>query len=270
MSTKKVENFYDNFTSRFIKDYVYGNWRIKAQMEFFKNSIPKNASNILIIGCGSGQTARYIAKQCSNSTKILAVDISSKALNIANCLFKHSQVEYKKTNILTNNIGGKWDVIVLPDVYEHIPLCKRDLLHSKIRSLGETTKGRILLTVPSPYRQEFLRREYPDGLQIVDEVVDLKSLIKFADEVKGVLTYYNIISVWRVSDYIHVIIEREVHLGKKISTRFITPNKTKRPKNFLTRCLVYVLHKIRLTRITKYIRHIRVKRCLRENHSYHK
>ncbi len=135
MSTLDVEKFYNKFSSIFIRDYIYGNIRVQRQMEFFKNAIPKDAENVLVIGCGSGQTAYYIALRCAKKANILAVDISSEALRIANNIFRYDRIEYRKCNILSDSIDGEWHVVVFPDTYEHLPLESRKLLHSKVSKL---------------------------------------------------------------------------------------------------------------------------------------
>ena len=68
--------------------------------------------------------------------------------------------------------------------------------------------GRLLLTVPSPFHQKALTAR-GESLQVVDEVVSIEDLLKLASDIGGRLTYFQMISVWCVNDYIHAMIERD-------------------------------------------------------------
>jgi len=80
-------------------------------------------------------------------------------------------------------------------------------LHARLNS-ALTQSGRIVVTVPSPGKQESLRTS-GQGLQIIDETITLQDLVRLAEDVRGTLTYFNMISVWDTNDYIHAVVERE-------------------------------------------------------------
>jgi hypothetical protein len=105
-------------------------------------------------------------------------------------------------------LKGKYQVIILPDVYEHIPKMHRETLHAKLSNLL-SEDGKIVITIPSPGNQHSLYEKGP-GLQIVDKIVTLEDLVKLANDVGGTLTYFNTISVWETNDYIHAMIEKDV------------------------------------------------------------
>jgi hypothetical protein len=98
-------------------------------------------------------------------------------------------------------------VIVLPDVYEHVPIADRPAVHQRLDS-WLADNGRLILTLPSPAYQQFLRQR-GEGLQIVDEVVTLDDLQRLATDVNCVITHYALISAFRTNDYIHAILERQ-------------------------------------------------------------
>lgn len=206
MVVSPVETFYNNFSPTFIRDYVYGNERIDRQLEFFTKAIHPDTARILVIGCGSGQGTHFIAKWIAKKAQILALDISSENLRLARSLFSHTRIEYHQVNVVTEVIEGNWDAIVLPDVYEHIPLAARGDLHRKFNALL-SPQGKILFTIPSPGKQAALYAS-GEGLQVVDEVVTLEDLIEVGKAVEGTLTYWSTISVWNTNDYIHAVVER--------------------------------------------------------------
>lgn len=198
-----VEEFYNKFSAKFIEDLVNGNERVDQQLIFLQRAIPATTKSVLVIGCGSGQGAHFIATRVAKEAKILAVDISPENLRLARAVFSHPNITYFQADVTTDRMDGRFEVTVLPDVYEHIPINSRGILHDKLRTLL-AGRGRILLTIPSPQKQRSLP---PEELQIVDEIVTLQDLNELAVEVAGTLTYFNTISVWQTNDYIHAAIE---------------------------------------------------------------
>jgi len=219
----KVEEFYDNFSKKFIEDIVEGNERVEQQQIFLSRAIPANLRTVLVIGCGSGQGAYFIATRIAKKAKVLAIDISSQNIKLAQSMYPHQRVEYRQADIIKDSIEGQWEAVILPDVYEHIPKELRPLLHQKLAkhlSLG----GRLLFSVPSPGKQASLFAK-GEGLQIVDEVVTLDDLNLVAREVGGVLTYFNMISAWETNDHIHAVVDRTTDTVRRIGKNDQLPNK---------------------------------------------
>lgn len=205
MSTDpSVASYYEEFTPRFIDDYVRGNSRADRQVEFFVSAIARSARRVLVVGCGSGEVTRALARRLP-AVRFLGVDISSASIHVARRLFAHRRVEYRVADIVQREIEPSWDAILLPDVYEHIPTSSRAIVNEALGNLL-APRGQILLTVPSPQHQAHLREN--GGLQIVDEVVTVPDLLALCDSISGSLTYLNSIAVWRPHDYWHVVLER--------------------------------------------------------------
>ncbi len=202
----QVRGFYDRFSGTFVRDYVYGNRRVDWQLRFFKNAVPPSSSDILVIGCGSGQSAHYLATRVAKHSRVLGVDLSDENLRIANALFSHRRVEYRQLDVVRDRIEGKWQVVALPDVYEHLPRSGREVFHQALAALLTDT-GRIVLTVPTPAAQQAVLRQ-GKSLQVIDEPVTLADLTAMATAINGHITYYNEVSVWEANDYAHAVIER--------------------------------------------------------------
>jgi SAM-dependent methyltransferase len=201
----EVERFYNEFAPRLVGDLVKGNPRVKKQFELLRDAVPPGVAQILVIGFGSGQVAHYLAG-LTTSARIRGVDVSSENVRIAKALFEQPRVTFEQLDVTRQALEGSYDLIILPDVYEHIPLAARAALHKELtRSLAPN--GRLILTLPSPGHQKALR-EQGHGLQAVDETVTLNDLVCLARDVGGELTYFNSISVWRTNDYLHAVIER--------------------------------------------------------------
>jgi len=206
MERRAVGAFYDAFSNRLLADYVYGNKRVMAQLQFVREAIAPNTRCILVVGCGSGQSAHFIATRVARAARVLALDISEKNISIARSIFSHKRVEYLVGDILVDPVPGVWDVVVLPDVYEHLPADARGALHTRLRTLL-VEHGKVLLTLPSPGHQEMLRA-LGSGLQIVDATVTLQDLQRLADDLNAAVSYFALVSVWANNDYVHAVIER--------------------------------------------------------------
>ena len=202
-----VQRYYDLFSAKLLTDYVEGNHRLVRQYRFLKVAISPGTRNILVIGCGLGDVCRYIATRVARNARVLGVDISGQNIRLAQALCAHPNVSYRQLNATETSIGDAWDIIVLPDVYEHIPLDKRAALHRQLAK-ALARNGRILLTGPTPAKQQSLR-EAGEGLQVVDEDIRLQDLMILANDTGGTLIFYKMISVWKTHDYFHAIIARD-------------------------------------------------------------
>ena len=220
-----------------IRNYVHGNKRVNAQLALLRDAVAPSVERVLVIGCGSGESAHYIAARIAKHAKIVGVDISPEAVRIARKLFPHRRIEYRCENAVAGPIENNWDVIVLPDVYEHIPAGDRNKLHANLKvMLAE--RGKVLLTLPSPGHQTALH-EQGWGLQIVDETVTLNDLLILADDLDAPLVHYSWISAFQTNDYVHAVIEREADRVGLITPadRILLKRQKKLPNQFIRLCL---------------------------------
>lgn len=257
--SKEIETFYDEFSRHFIDDIVSRNERVQRQLEFFARSISKETRSVLVLGFGSGEGAYFIATKVARECRILGVDISTENVKLAQALFGHPRIEYRKADILSGTIEGNWDVIVLPDVYEHIPRESHSSLHARFNKLL-TERGRILLTLPSMGKQDALRAS--GGLQIVDETITLEDLRTMANAVGGLLTHFNMISVWETNDYAHAVIEREADRVREISDFDRILVKGWPPRSLWTRGIDFLGNRLHLFDLFRAVRRKRLEQKL--------
>lgn len=256
----KVEAFYDSFSRRFVEDVVQGNERIFLQLDFFARAIPPNVNSVLVIGSGSGQGAHFIATNVAKNARVLAVDISGNNLRLGQAMFPNERIEYRKADVINDPLEGHWDVIVLPDVYEHIPKEARRNLHLNLNRLLSSS-GRILFTVPSPGKQASLYAA-GEGLQIVDEIVTLEDLCLVAADVGGALTYFRMVSAWETNDYIHAMVERGVEQVKPIGDSDMLPIKGRRRPSLFNRGWNSLGSRLRLFELLQSLRRRRIEKKL--------
>ncbi|NJL05374.1 MAG: class I SAM-dependent methyltransferase [Chloroflexaceae bacterium] len=214
-SLTPIAQFYDESTHKRLRDYVHGNPRAVAAIQFALRHIPTGASHILDIGCGVGWSAWEIVRHQPAAT-VVGVDLSPRQMHTAQQLFPHPQLSWIVTDMTQQEAfqPNRFDAIVLLDVYEHLPVASRPTLH---QIFGHTLKdqGVIILTCPSVFHQHYLRTELPDGLQPVDEDVQLADLLQLAHDIEGEILSFAYQTIWRTNDYTHTIIQKRPPFGPK-------------------------------------------------------
>ncbi len=203
----KTAEFYDEFSKKLVSDYISGNPRVKAQLAFFEAIVDKSTKSILVVGCGIGDVTYKLAQKY-NFTKVVGVDISTQNINTAKKLFSGTNLEFRCLNIITDTLDDKWDLVLFPDVYEHIPTSTRSSLHESLSQIL-SKNGACAFTCPTVEHQAKLRKS-GEELQIVDEDVTLKDLDKLANDVGARLVFFSYICVWSNGDYFHSLISRGV------------------------------------------------------------
>ena len=223
---QKSKEFYNNFHTKLINDYLSSDPRIIAAIEFALKNIPKNAQNILDIGCGIGWSSYEIKKHYPKAN-VVALDLSDFNIKTAKKLFNQDGLNYGVldfTNPLNDNYNlikdKKFDAIVMLDVYEHISASERSTVHNALNNLL-SEEGVLLLACPSKYHQDYLRKEKPEGLQPVDEDITFNELGKLANDVGGDIISFTHANIWRYCYYSYTVIKKNHKFirRKKISKK---------------------------------------------------
>jgi SAM-dependent methyltransferase len=218
-----VKEFYSGFSHKFLRDYAEGNRRIDRQLDFFARAVPATAARILVIGCGSGEGAHFLASRVAREASVFGVDLSHDALEAGRKLFAHPRLELREADVFEIEWDQPFDVIAFPDSLEHMPPDRRgDLIDRLKRWLAPG--GRIVITVPTPAEQRAVIESGKD-IQPIDEPIPLEALMEIARGVGGSVSYFNVISVWRANDYAHAVIERGSDELRPLSTEPHVPLK---------------------------------------------
>jgi colanic acid/amylovoran biosynthesis glycosyltransferase len=201
-------SFYDEFSTRLLAGYVYGNLRIERAIEHAVRWIPDDASTILDVGCGIGWST-WEMKKYSSRAMVTGYDLSPAMVAIAKRLFVSDDLTFSVFDITSchEHLGSQYDVIVMLDVYEHIPRSLRSRVHQTLRRML-TQRGTLILSCPTVEHQQYLRDHHPEGLQPVDEDVTFSDVSALARDVGGQVCYYHYQSIWRPNDYVHITICR--------------------------------------------------------------
>lgn len=199
---EEVVNFYDNFAKKqgVNKRHYY------ILRHLIKSGLKINHS-VLEIGCGIGSLTGLLANYIKKG-HLLSIDLSPESINIA----KKNLSKFKNLNLVASDITSYDfnntlnDVIVLPDVLEHIPLELHFNLFEKMSKILKPG-GFVFINIPNPEYLEWCIKNRPDLLQIIDQPIYINELAKnsyphgfYIDELK---TY----AVWvKDGDYQYIVL----------------------------------------------------------------
>ena len=205
VTQKDVEKYYDKHSVGKLSDFVYGNGRIETAWKTILEwgGTPQR---ILEVGCGVGAISWRMATMWPDAS-VCGIDASEESIRLATDLFSQINLSYEQQYLVEEStcVNGKFDLIVLMDVYEHIALSDRLALHTSLkRFLSET--GRVVLTFPTPRHLEDLRQNHPQEIQPVDEDVTPESTLQLASDLECEVLMYKEVGVWRFGDYAHAVI----------------------------------------------------------------
>jgi hypothetical protein len=102
---------------------------------------------------------------------------------------------------------------ILIDVIEHIPADKYKDIFDIFSEVGSESVT-IVMTYPSPQYQEYLSRERPEELQIIDNTIQLPDLMAVAEAADFKLVHYSLVDVWMRNQYVHCVLARDVSVRR--------------------------------------------------------
>jgi 2-polyprenyl-3-methyl-5-hydroxy-6-metoxy-1,4-benzoquinol methylase len=169
-------DFYDTFSAKQARTGI--NLRHYTIFREAVRSGLKSHHNVLEIGCGIG-TFTYLLTKYIKKGKIVAADISPKSIEIASKTIKHKNIEFAVTDMMDYETDTKFDYVILPDVMEHIPVEQHPQLFRTIRKHSHD-KTVIFIHIPHPFATNYIRRQDPDCLQIIDQELEGNDLLNAA------------------------------------------------------------------------------------------
>ena len=199
-----ISEYYDGHVAGKIKGYVEGNPRVESAWRTVCEWAGKAPDKILEVGCGIGDVCWRMSRLWPQA-EIVGVDISPESLNIARQLFPSPRISFVDGGIPGSSIGGPFDLIVLMDVYEHVPVQERTVFNRSLRE-ARGGQGRMILSFPTPRHQAWLREFKPELLQPVEEDIDLSMILALAGETATEVLAYREVDVWHEGDYAHAVL----------------------------------------------------------------
>lgn len=209
-----VAQYYDDFSAKQIEMGI--NARNLSIQRWLEEYGLKPHHTVLEIGCGIGTQTQLLAEYLDSNTKIVANDISPKSIDIAKQrLAKHTNITFIADDIIKYPIKEQFDVVLLPDVIEHIPIEQHSELFKKISQCLKPT-GFVLIHIPNPQFLEWCHINMKDKLQVIDQPVFTDILIKNTYPHGFYLHTLRTYSIWVDNgDYQIIVLKPQAPLAKR-------------------------------------------------------
>lgn len=170
---EQIEEYYNSI--KLNQKITWVNIRHRKILKNLKKNGLKRNSCVLEIGCGVGALSSIILQYISNGFYV-GVDISKESIEIAKNYFsKYTNASFIVNDMTTFQHNKKFDIVVLPDVLEHIPFQQHQKLFELLNQVT-TVKSKIIINIPNPYFINWLRNNHPEKLQIIDQALCLNEL----------------------------------------------------------------------------------------------
>ncbi|MGB0890738.1 MAG: class I SAM-dependent methyltransferase [Flavobacteriaceae bacterium] len=169
----------------------------------------KKNSNVLEIGIG---TLTSLLHSYLSKGKIVATDISDVSVEMAKKEINSKRATFYVTDMKQFTLDEKFDFIVLPDVLEHIPMEDHKELFKVLSNLLKNT-GVIFIHIPHPKVINYIRKNTPELLQVIDQSIPSNFLLENAYAADLLLVDYKSYSLFKnENDYAAIAFRKNVEL----------------------------------------------------------
>ena len=207
MKQNEISDFYDEYVQRQIK--TGANERLISLYKRLLNGGLNADSKVLELGCGVGIFTKLLAKKVKNGI-IEAVDLSEKSVAVAkNELKDRNNIHFDVADVVKYQPkNSDFDMITLMDVIEHIPLEHHAELFANLAKIA-TEKTNILINIPNPQYIGYARINHPESLQVIDQEVELFTLMQHLEQSGLELAYFEKYGIWEQDDYHFMVIRKK-------------------------------------------------------------
>lgn len=163
-----VAKFYDEFAHQQARSGI--NRRHLSILKYLKQFGLQPSHRVLEIGCGIGTLTELLCTYCP-AGHVHAVDISPASIEMARKrLAGYKNLKLEAADAVVDEIAGTYDVVVLPDVIEHIPIQLHPALWKRIASVL-TPQAFVAVHIPDPYFLKNMINAGSNELQVIDQPI---------------------------------------------------------------------------------------------------
>ncbi len=221
---QEIADFYNKFSERQVAAGI--NHRHLSIIHHLKESGLKGDDRILEVGCGIGTVSELVLRHLTNKGYLKALDISQKSVDIARKrLRKYSNVSIEVRDLTQEPINDLFDVVILPDVIEHIPLSLHRDLFERIAEVLQP-KGFVFIHIPHPNHLEWMVNTGCQELQILEQPIFTNELCETVYPIGFYLHSLKSYSVYSVeNDYQVIILKKkpETQESQKMNAFYLPP-----------------------------------------------
>jgi trans-aconitate 2-methyltransferase len=171
----KIVSYYDQFVTEQEKRGV--NSRHLHILDKLVSAGLKNHHHVLEVGCGIGTVSQLVARKVSKGS-VLAVDISPESIEKAKVLWSElKNLTFEVSDMKDFDQDKTFDFFVFPDVLEHIPVDQHFNLFETVKRHSHKDSV-IFINIPAPRFLEWMMKNEPEKLQVIDQPLDSGELIK--------------------------------------------------------------------------------------------
>lgn len=208
-NSKDVKNWYNIFASKQKRTGL--NLRHYSIVNQLINYGLKKESKVLEVGCGIGTLTSLLYSYLTKG-KIVATDISDVSVEMAKKELNSKRATFYVTDMKEFTLDEKFDFIVLPDVLEHIPMKDHKKLFITLSNLL-SDKGILFIHIPHPKVINYIRKNTPELLQVIDQSVPANFLIENAYAADFILLEYKSYSLFKnENDYATITFKKDKEL----------------------------------------------------------
>lgn len=204
--------FYDAYIDR--QATVGINDRHRSIVKHLGKAGLRSDHRVLEVGCGIGAVTELVLAELGPAGSIVAVDLSPRSIDLA----RHRLGDDRRLELLTLDVvesppDGQFDVVLLPDVIEHIPAEHHPGLFMNLAGRLDPG-GFVLLHYPNPNHLEWCHANKPETLQVIDLPIHADLLIPNAYAAGLYLHSYETYPIWvREGDYVVAVLRPTAGLG---------------------------------------------------------
>ncbi|MDW3194042.1 MAG: class I SAM-dependent methyltransferase [Cytophagales bacterium] len=202
----EVSEFYDDYSNfQHSRGINHRHLSIQRWLEFFGL---KGSDQVLEIGCGIGTQTELVLRYLTTGS-ITGIDISEKSIELAKQrLAKYNNQELIAGDVVQLDIQKKYDIILMPDVLEHIPIEQHARLFSKLELLLKQD-GLLIIHIPDPDSLKWIRKNQPETLQIIDQPIELGELLGNLKHTSFKIEYLHSYSIYSTDPDYQLIVMRK-------------------------------------------------------------
>jgi trans-aconitate 2-methyltransferase len=208
---EKVIKYYDEFIER--QQNAGINERHYSILKKLKKNGLSNDHKVLEVGCGIGTLTKLLLDYLKKGT-IYCLDITPENIKLAKERLKaYTNVTFNIADATDFCLDETFDVIVMPDVIEHIPLELHARMFVNMKKMLRKN-GFIFMHFPNPYHTEYCLKQGMQ-LQIIDQAVHLNLIVDNLNGSGLFVSKMEVYSVWLTEgEYEYVILQNESKFEK--------------------------------------------------------